>query len=343
MSEFTESSAIVKKAIPFLSKNRIPLTPENYRVTYEYYSGNIPELVDTIDGLLNNGGITETGIKDTYNKFFCRDFDKEYSDKLLGHVNIVNGTTDKVERIILNTVKEIFASAGKTCKYTDSLNECFNNLLTADSIDKLKNTVSVLLKQTSDITTSYSKTEKEFKETAKELETVKEILRETEKNVRTDTLTKVHNRYSFNEKISEELERFSRYGSSCSLAIIDIDDFKLINDQYGHLVGDNVLVDVAKIVTNSLRKIDHVSRIGGEEFAVILPNTTIGNAVMVIKRIVGAIDSTDYAVKGRDTKITISAGVTEFISKDTIKSIIERADKSLYNAKNNGKNQVMFS
>ncbi|MBI3584739.1 MAG: diguanylate cyclase [Nitrospinae bacterium] len=342
MNEFKESSNIVKKAIPFLSKNKIPLTPENYKVAYEYYSGNIPDLKNSVDGLLDSGGLTETGIKEIYIKFFSRDFDREYNNKLTEHVNVVNETADRIEGMIVSTIKEIFMSIGKAGKYNDSLNECFNNLIIADNIDKLKNTISSLLKHTSDIVTSYSETEREFKETVKELEKVKEELRKSEKDVRTDMLTKVHNRYAFNEKMIEELERFSRYKSPCSLSIIDIDDFKVINDKYGHPVGDKVLIDVAKIITDSLRKIDHVSSIGGEEFALILPNTNLDNAVIVIKRIVEAIDSTDYTVSGKSIKITISAGVTEFINKDIIKTVIERADKSLYDAKNNGKNRVMF-
>jgi len=122
----------------------------------------------------------------------------------------------------------------------------------------------------------------------------------------------------------------------------DIDDFKKLNDTYGHQAGDMVLINVAKVIKESIRQIDVASRYGGEEFAIILPSTEIHEALIVAERIRESIENMCVVHDSTELKVTISIGVTQYDpARDKTKTpLIERADKALYLSKRNGKNMV---
>jgi diguanylate cyclase (GGDEF)-like protein len=160
----------------------------------------------------------------------------------------------------------------------------------------------------------------------------------------TDGLTGLFNRRYFDERLSEELHRGARYNSFFSLAILDIDDFKLFNDTEGHLAGDEVLKAIRHIARESLRSIDVIARYGGEEFAVIMPETEREEAFMVAERTRKNIRE---VMSGRwenfpPGNITVSIGISSFPSdgKDAA-TLIRRADKALYKAKVSGKNRTI--
>ena len=119
---------------------------------------------------------------------------------------------------------------------------------------------------------------------------------------------------------------------------MDVDDFKKVNDTYGHSVGDIVLKDIVKTLQSSIRNNDIIFRIGGEEFILIFPNTTLENSNILVENIRKKVE-TNLKVEGR-TKITLSIGLTEISDDDSVDSIFKKIDKFLYISKNNGKNQV---
>lgn len=151
-----------------------------------------------------------------------------------------------------------------------------------------------------------------------------------------DPLTKIFNRSFYKESLKNELYIASRYHKDVSLMIFDIDHFKNVNDTHGHDVGDYILFELAKIVGNHIRKSDILARIGGEEFAIIIPETDISNAVALAEKIRKIIEN--YTFKYVD-KITVSIGITSFQDADTIDTIFKRADIALYKAKINGRNR----
>jgi diguanylate cyclase (GGDEF)-like protein len=154
-----------------------------------------------------------------------------------------------------------------------------------------------------------------------------------------DSLTKLYSRLYFFIKIKEELKRFKRYKTTFSLVILDIDDFKKVNDQFGHQKGDEVLLKLGSILDKSKRELDICARYGGEEFALILPHTDSNEAKIISERIRKKIER--YFKK--DIKITISIGLANCPeSSTTIKSLIKKTDEALYESKNKGKNQITF-
>ncbi len=163
----------------------------------------------------------------------------------------------------------------------------------------------------------------------------------------TDGLTGLYNHKYFHQKLDEEIARANRYGKNLSLILFDIDNFKQLNDAYGHQVGDKLLYDLSKLIKSILRQVDIFARYGGEEFVIILPETDISGAEKMAERIRKTVESNKFIVEkfSGDEKeevcITISIGISFFKENMKKDELIELADKSLYTAKRNGKNQVV--
>jgi diguanylate cyclase (GGDEF)-like protein/PAS domain S-box-containing protein len=158
----------------------------------------------------------------------------------------------------------------------------------------------------------------------------------------TDELTKLMNRRSFFEQGHKEIQRNKRTGYPVSCIIFDIDYFKKVNDTYGHVAGDKVLKLLALNVKSELRNIDIFARIGGEEFAVILPETILAEAILVAERIRVKIENLIIQYDNDiDISVTVSLGVTQLKELETVEDILKRSDKALYEAKNSGRNRVI--
>ena len=157
----------------------------------------------------------------------------------------------------------------------------------------------------------------------------------------TDGLTGLYNRRHFDSTIEREFSRSKRYGGDLSLAIIDIDFFKKINDTYGHLCGDYVLKEVAYLILDNFRKTDLVFRYGGEEFVVILTETNLESAKIPMERLRQKIENYPFTYSGNKVKVTVSAGVSCNCIEST-DEFLDNADKALYKAKETGRNRVEF-
>ncbi len=150
--------------------------------------------------------------------------------------------------------------------------------------------------------------------------------------VRTDPLTLVNNRRGLDDTLTGQFALMNRYDAHFSLAMFDIDHFKRINDQQGHLFGDSVLQKLARLLDESVRETDMVARYGGEEFVVIMPETELAGASMFAERLRMQIE--------KQMPISVSCGVAEALDGDTQDSLLARADRALYEAKTMGRNCV---
>ncbi|MCK7479032.1 MAG: GGDEF domain-containing protein [Candidatus Moduliflexus flocculans] len=148
----------------------------------------------------------------------------------------------------------------------------------------------------------------------------------------------------FQQALDREFARARRYDTPLSVAIFDIDDFKMINDTYGHQFGDKVLAEIARTIKNSLRRTDYVTRYGGEkEFIVILPETDLDRTAIPIERLRKKVEQAEFKYEDIIVRVTISIGIASLTpSVKNEQDIINRADTALYVAKNNGKNRVEF-
>lgn len=170
-----------------------------------------------------------------------------------------------------------------------------------------------------------------------------------EKQSVTDPLLGIYNRRYADEKVKEQTALAARYNLPFSLFILDIDHFKQVNDRYGHTVGDNVLRYVSKIISVALRESDIFARYGGEEFLGIFPNTNAESAFDLaerIRKLVAGLDidiSQDRSKPVQTIQITVSIGISSFSTSTNELSLVDAADKALYQAKQNGRNQTVLS
>ena len=155
----------------------------------------------------------------------------------------------------------------------------------------------------------------------------------------TDALTGLSNRREFDNVAEKEFLRSKRYNRSMTIAVLDIDFFKNINDTYGHLCGDYVLKEIAYILISNFRKTDYVFRYGGEEFVIILPETDIKNSYIPLERLRKTIEKYEFCFHKKPFNITASIGYAEN-NVSTLNELIENADKSLYDAKFQGRNII---
>ena len=153
-----------------------------------------------------------------------------------------------------------------------------------------------------------------------------------------DALTQLHNRRYFHETLTREVARGQRYKRPVALIVLDLDDFKAVNDRIGHLAGDAVLADVAERVREVVRTSDVACRVGGDEFAVILPESTVADAEGLYARLERAVSARPVARAG---SVSFSAGMTDLRPGDDTRTFFERADEALYRAKGAGKGQVV--
>ncbi len=164
------------------------------------------------------------------------------------------------------------------------------------------------------------------------------MLNENRAKLLYDALTGVYSRMAYDERIQQEWSRWNRYQTPFSYAILDIDHFKQINDTYGHSAGDKALKIIAQLMQQYLRDSDCVFRIGGEEFVLLLTETSAQSANKLVAKLRDAIAESSIHFKGEPVRLTLSAGITETRDGDTIETIYERADAALYKAKHSGRN-----
>jgi len=194
---------------------------------------------------------------------------------------------------------------------------------------------------------SYRRIQKIESEMIERREVEKKLLK-SEKMYRnlsiTDDLTQLYNSRYFYKKLEEEIDRLIRYKQPLSLLLIDIDDFKKINDRYGHLKGDEVLKMAGRIIQDSFRKTDTSYRYGGEEFTVILPETEIGAAMNVAERTRKRFEAQNFSLITNETlNISVSIGAAQFKPVEEMEVFVKRTDDALYVAKQKGKNRVCSS
>ncbi|HEC17833.1 MAG TPA: diguanylate cyclase [Gammaproteobacteria bacterium] len=179
--------------------------------------------------------------------------------------------------------------------------------------------------------------------TKDDLERSNRQLQENEATIRqlmlTDDLTGVANRRHLDERLQFELERMQRYGRGFSVIMADLDHFKQVNDTYGHIKGDEVIVTFADVLKSELRSADFVARFGGEEFIVILPETAETAAQLLADRVRASMQA--KKIKGFPHSVTASFGVTGVKKEDSLEGVVQRVDRALYQAKESGRNQVV--
>lgn len=246
---------------------------------------------------------------------------------------------------------------GQDQKLSDQLRQLRQAVTNSDSLDEIKRVVpahliimdavlqerflsqrkeQALLEQVATLT-------QQLKATEEETANYKNRLNRQQQRLQVDTLTQLHNRSALDERLALEYKRWLRYQSPLCLAIVDVDHFKSINDQFGHLAGDKALKVIARALSTALRDTDFVARFGGEEFVVLLPGISEDSIQLPLDKLRSVIKGIPFRFKEERISISISLGATLFRSGDRITDAFERADRALYEAKNAGRDRIVIT
>jgi diguanylate cyclase len=221
------------------------------------------------------------------------------------------------------------ADMGKTVEYIDA----------STGMGQVRNT---LINQIADVVASSKKIEDDLTSTRYALLRQAEALEQSRKEARTDELSRVGNRRSFDETLESWLSRFRRRGKPFALMISDVDNFKWINDTHGHLAGDRVVTGIGDILKQQVGNRHFVARYGGDEFVVLLANKSRKSTIELAKRLRSATEGHDFSAAGYGERvaITFSTGLAFVREGDTAESLLQRADAQLYEAKKSGRNSL---
>jgi len=328
-----ESRQYLRLCLEQIGKHGLPTDPVNYCVWYEYVSGKNEELNAAIDNHLTNG-YNFTG--ETIHQFF--------------DLHIANGKS-KLTALVRNELKKVFEKILGAIKTTNrNLTTTQSNLEMIDdslspnlSEGELEKIVAQIKTEIKLLESSNASFKGQIEQANQEIEHLKKKMEHYRSEALKDPLTRIDNRRGFEKKLFDSIDHATTTGASLCLIIADIDHFKKINDTHGHLVGDNVLKMVAATIKESVKGRDLVARVGGEEFAVLLPNTPINGAMKLANDMRISFEGLD--LKKRNTgesigQITLSFGVTIYQPNENLEDFVNRADEALYKSKNTGRNKV---
>ena len=272
------------------------------------------------------------------------------------YLNSVNLELSEIYSIVGNAVREnqTQSQAGKELQASmiQGMQQLEKQAANATDLTQLKSQVKSQIDHIKQALDSYQQSAKfslgdQLEELSKKIKTLETESEKNRENLETqrrkalsDPLTELPNRQAYNERAVTEVQRWQRYNRPLTIAIFDIDNFKKINDNYGHQAGDRVLKVIGRSIAKRLREVDFFCRFGGEEFVALMPETTAEIAIPVLDKIRDAIANAAFNYKEQPLSITLSIGLTEFRDKDSLDSAFERADQALYKAKQSGRNQI---
>lgn len=313
------------------SRFQTPLMPENFKTWYDYVTGDNAVLTERIDRLTRNNK--------SFNPSEFKQLHAEYTDTALGP-DAHSSALHTELKSIMGAVNGYLNSSNE---YTNSLKKVDAEISDTSTPPDFKSIVSALLEENTKIRQQAASAYESLEKSQESIEQIRTELQETQDEAMKDPLTKIGNRKCFDVSLSSGLLEAENTGKPFCLAIADLDKFKLLNDNYGHLVGDAVLKYFSSLMKELVKEPQVAARFGGEEFAFILPNTNIEDATILVEKLRVQLEISNLVtINNREPigTVTASFGISAFISGDTPATITERADKLLYKAKEDGRNRI---
>jgi diguanylate cyclase len=254
---------------------------------------------------------------------------------------------EALKSLINRMLSELGELGSQTGRFHESVGRYADVIEKADSLESLAGVVREMVEETRTVQALVQQTQGRLQEEhAKASELTQRVgelegeLRRLSSEVSTDQLTQVANRRGLLQAFEAERARVERGAAGLAVGLLDIDNFKRLNDELGHAAGDVALRSLADVVSKTLRPTDMVARYGGEEFVVLLPQTPIDEGQQILTRLQRSLSGGLFMHENKTIFVTFSAGVTDYRPGETIEAALERADQALYEAKRTGKNRT---
>ncbi|UCV15990.1 GGDEF domain-containing protein [Quatrionicoccus australiensis] len=257
---------------------------------------------------------------------------------------------ESIKQMLAGFVDQLASFAEVTSDYHDKIEGYAGKISAANDISELESVLGEVMHETRNIQINALRSRDELRSTQKKVQESEARIRELEAElentsnlVRYDQLTGTLNRRGLEEMFEKETARSKRHDTLLCVGLLDIDNFKKLNDTMGHDTGDEALIHLATVCRETLRPQDTVARYGGEEFIVLLPETPLEDAISALTRLQRELTKKFFMHDNEKVLITFSAGVTQMLPEDSQASVIKRADEAMYEAKKTGKNRVVSS
>lgn len=333
-----KSNDLARQALDRIHMENLPPTPENFELWYVYYSEENQDIRRAIELLEESGApITNERCYEIHHQFLADNAENER----------VRQAGDKIQSTIKD-VKGIVSNVKKaTTQYSTRLSDIAERLGDHE-VDQaeMQAVLNDVVSNTKDMIRQNELLEEKLSQSSQVMLDLQRDLEIVRKEALTDSLTALSNRKAFDTELRRIAKESADNGQTFSLIMLDIDHFKSFNDNFGHQVGDQVLRLVARTLTEGVKGRDVAARFGGEEFAIILPETNLQGSVKVADALRKAVAGKEVINRNTGDKlgrITMSGGVAEYLSGEDLEDLIGRADAALYTAKHNGRNQVSAS
>ena len=325
----------LRKAIPLMIKHRMPAIPSNYALWYTYVANESPALTEELNQVLEAHKVCPPATaKKLYRTHVA---DKREMETWQLRQNL--------EAMMIELAQSMNDTQSGTTGFQETLDKCFSDLNRVEdegwSMDEVMRLVRKLVTESKAIHNSTRYLNTTLESAQQEITALRAQLEASQQDALYDSLTGLLNRRSFDTELTGLID-----GSNKGLCLIlaDIDHFKAFNDKHGHLVGDQILKAVGKRLAQSCRDGQQAFRFGGEEFVLLVPNSSLRRARQLadaIRRGIERLHVKDKRTGRQIDNITASFGVSEFTPGDTLATFVERADKHLFDAKRLGRNRVL--
>ncbi len=319
-----------------LGKLKLPVTPVNYALVYFYISGEDVGLNSRLDEMFaDTSQWTDKQASELFSQYICTDCDSK---------------NKALEQELLLTVAQILGMVielvGKTALSNDGLEKQLQKLATSKEPTEILKIASVMVAEVRSFLEESKKLESGFRESTLEIEQLKDKLDTARKQATVDSLTGLNNRRGFDTALTKAIKNRGTTKRDFCLMILDIDHFKVINDTHGHLLGDKVLIGIARQLLNQMRGNDYLSRYGGEEFAILLLDTPITGAFTVaenLRRAIGRSRLKHSSTGEQIGQVTASIGIACYRPEETSEALVQRCDQALYRAKSLGRDRTIIA
>lgn len=322
-----------ENAIKEMAGRKIDPLPKNYAVWFEYAMGRNKKLIEEIRKAEQGSVTFDAGMHEYM-----------YDKHVVGR-NDPNASAEADAKAMLANVLQVMTQfSSDTQSYHQEISDQVGALESAPKSGDLQSMVAQIISSAQSLKQSASSMQQRLDESKQEISGLRENLAKATSEAEHDFLTGVFNRKAFDRAADELIAQTEEQASPLCMLMVDIDYFKKFNDEYGHLIGDEVLKMVAKFLKECVKGKDIVARFGGEEFAVILPSTPMQGALIVAENIRRAISSKELKHKSTGESfgtVTVSIGVSAYRhGHDSVPLLIKRADDALYRSKRGGRNKV---